>query len=110
MKYKETLYLAMQDYCPCCGRGGDTAIKYVQEHDNDPIALYKEAIELGDYMGGDFINIILSSDYNIFTPWYKAVLIYFKEHGETGVTWDAADILDYYKEEFDKVGDLNEVQ
>lgn len=108
MKYNNLAH-AMRAYCPCCGRGEEAAIEYVKEHDNDPIALYKEVIALGDGTGGDFLSIILSSDYNVFTPWYKAVLIYFKENGKTGVTVQAEDILSYYKDGFEKVGDLNEI-
>lgn len=108
MKYNNLAY-AMRIYCPCCGRGGEAAIEYVKEHDNDPVALYKEVISLGDNTAGDFLSVILSSDYNVFTPWYKAALIYFKENGKTGVTLQAKSILDYYKESFEKVGDLYEI-
>ena len=108
MKFNN-LALAMREYCPCCGRGGESAIEYVKEHDSDQVALYKEAIALGDCTGGDFLDIILSSDYDVFVPWYKAVLIYFKENGETGVTIQAESILKHYKEDFEKVGDLYEL-
>ena len=106
MEYNN-LALAMREYCPCCGRGEEAAIEYVRKHDNDPIALYGEVIALGDCTGGDFLSIILSSDYDIFAPWYKAALIYFKENGKTGIKMWAADILDYYKEDFEEVGDLS---
>lgn len=110
MKYNhENLKSAMQEYCPHCGRGEEAAIEYVKEHDNDPVALYKEVIALGDYTGRIFLSIILSSDYDVFTPWYKAVLIYFKEIGTTGAL-QAKSILDYYKEEFEGVCDLYEIQ
>ena len=104
------LQLAMRQYCPCCSRGEEAAIEYVREHDNNPVALYNEAIELGDCMGGDFISIIVSSAYNIFVPWFKAVLVHFKEKGETGVNIQAEDILDYYKENFEKEDELNGLQ
>ena len=110
MKYNhENLKSAMREYCPHCGRGEDAVIEYVKEHDSDPVALYKEVIMLGDYSGRDFLSIILSSNYDVFTPWYKAVLVYFKESGKTGVTRRATDILDYYKKDFEEVGDLYEI-
>lgn len=108
MKYSN-LAQAMREYCPCCGRGEEATVEYVKEHDNDPVALYKEVIALGDCTGGDFISIILSNDYNVFVPWYKAVLIYFQNCGKTGVTRQAKEILEYYEKEFSEVGDLNEI-
>ena len=100
---------AMKEYCPCCGRGEEAAIQYVKEYKGDPVDLYKEVLALGESVAGDFISIILASDYNVFTPWYKALLVYYKEHGESGIEWEAEDIYDLYKEMFDKVGDLHEV-
>ena len=101
---------AMEEYCPYCGRGEEAAIKYVKAHDANPIELYKEVIALENYTGRAFLGIILSSNYNVFTPWYKAALIYFKENGEMGTARLAKDILDFYKEAFEKVGELNEIQ
>ena len=101
-----TLECCMMEVCPHCGSGSDIVINYVKTHDNNPIALYKEAIALSDYISGDFINILDGSDYNIFVPWYKAFLIYVKDNAETGSSWIAEDILDYYKDAFDKVEEL----
>ena len=100
------LCAAVREICPCCGRGGEYAIKYCQEHDKDQKALYEEAIQLGGSMASDLIGVLLSSDYDIFQPWYKAMLIWYKDNGDTGVTFEAEDLLDYYKDAFSKVEDL----
>jgi hypothetical protein len=100
------LLAAVKEICPCCGRGGEATIAYCREHDKDQKTLYEEAIQLGGSCAGDLIGVLLSSDYNIFQPWYKAMLIWYKDNGDTGVTFEAADLLDYYKESFDKVEDL----
>ena len=86
----------LDDVCPHCGSGSEYVVKYVKEHDTNPKALYEEAIALDEYQRDDLIHILLSSDYNIFVPWYKKLLL------QTD-TFTANDILDYYKESFDKV-------
>jgi len=92
--------MALKDYldevCPHCGSGSEYVVEYVKEHDNDPEALYQEAIVLDENQKDDLIGILLSSDYDIFVPWYKKLLINTN-------TFISNDILDYYKESFDKV-------
>ena len=83
----------LDDVCPHCGSGSEYVVKYVKEHDDNLKALYQEAIALGEYQRDDLINILLSSDYNIFVPWYKKLLINTN-------TFRSNDILDYYKEDF----------
>lgn len=86
----------LNEVCPHCGSGSEYVVKYVESHDNDPEALYQEAIALDEYRRDDLIDILLSSDYDIFVPWYKKLLINTN-------TFTSNDILDYYKENFDKV-------
>lgn len=100
------LFAAVREICPCCGRGGEAAIDYCKEHDKNQKALYEEAIQLGGSCAGDLISVLRSGNYNIFQPWYKAMLIWYKDNGDTGITFEAEDLLDYYKENFDKVKDL----
>jgi len=104
--WQDSLEYRMREVCPHCGNHSEDVVKYVQEHDNDPVALYKEAIALSDYVSGDLIDILLSSDYDVFVPWYKAFLKYVAENAKTGSSWVAKDILDYYKKAFSKVEDL----
>ena len=101
--WQDSLEYRMHEVCPHCGNHSEDVVKYVQEHDNDPVALYLEAIKLSDYYSGDFIDILRSSDYNIFVPWFKAFLIYVKDHAKTGSSWVAKDTLEYYHKAFDKV-------
>ena len=86
----------LNEVCPHCGSGSEYVVKYVEAHDNDPEALYQEAIALDEYRRNDLIDILLSSDYDIFVPWYKKLLINTN-------TFTSNDLLDYYKESFDKV-------
>ena len=95
--------MSLKDYldevCPHCGSGSEYVVNYVRSHDNDPEALYQEAIMLNEYQRGNLVNILLSSDYNIFVSWYKKLLIYINSSRSN-------DILDYYKEEFDEVEEI----
>ena len=91
-----TLKDCLDDVCPHCGSGSEYVVKYVESHDNNPEALYQEAIALDEDQKGDLIGILLSSDYNIFVPWYKKLLINTN-------TFTSNDLLDYYKEDFDEV-------
>jgi hypothetical protein len=91
-----TLKDCLDDVCPHCGNGSKYVVKYVREHKDDQEALYQEAIALNKYQMEMLINILLSSSYNIFVPWYKKLLIYAN-------SFRSNDILDYYKESFDKV-------
>lgn len=104
--WEDNLENRMKEVCPHCGNHWEEVIEYIKEHDKDPKALYEEAIHLSDYESGDFAQMVLSSNYNIFVPWYKAFLIYVKNNAKTGSSWIANDILDYYKEDFDEVVDL----
>ena len=92
--------MALKDYldevCPHCGSGSEYVVNYIKSHDNDPEALYQEAIALDEDQRDDLIGILLSSAYNIFVPWYKKLLINTN-------TFTSTDLLDYYKESFDKV-------
>lgn len=101
-----TLKSVLEEFCPCCGRGGEGAVKYVKKHDKDPKALYEEAIKLGDNAQGWLIGILSCDEYNIFTPWFKALLIYCRDSGKTGCSWQAKELLKYHKEHFDKVEEL----
>lgn len=89
----------LDEVCPHCGSGSEYVVEYVKEHDNDPEALYQEAIALNEYRRDDLINILLSSDYNIFVPWYKKLLV-------NTDTFTANDVLECYKKSFDKVEDI----
>ncbi len=91
-----TLKDCLDDVCPECWNGSKYVVKYVREHKNDQEALYQEAIALNEYHRRMLINILLASNYNIFVPWYKKLLIYTN-------SFRSNDILDYYKESFDKV-------
>lgn len=51
----------------------------------------------------DFINIILSSNINIFTPWYKKALELSSESKNASLSARAKDILFYYRAGFEKV-------
>lgn len=82
--------------CPHCGNGSEYVVNYVKSHDSNPEALYQEAIALKENQRDNLIDILLSSDYNIFVPWYKKLLINTN-------TFTSNNILDYYKESFDKV-------
>ena len=101
--WQDSLEYIMHEVCPHCGNYSEEVVKYVQEHDNDPIALYLEAIKLCDSYQGDLIGILQCSDYNIFVPWFKAFLIYVKDHAKTGSSFMANDLLEYYHKAFDKV-------
>ena len=91
-----SLKSCLNEVCPHCGSGWEYVVEYVKEHDNDPEALYQEATALNEYQMEDLIDILLSSSYNIFVPWYKKLLIYAN-------SFRSNDILDYYKKSFDKV-------
>jgi hypothetical protein len=94
-----TLKDCLNEVCPHCGSGSEYVVQYVQEHDKDPIALYQEALVLSEYQMGDLIGILLASDYDVFVPWYKKLLVHVNSPTSN-------DILDYYKEAFDEVEDL----
>ena len=105
--WEDNLKNRMEDVCPHCGNHSEEVVEYCKDHDKvDPVALYKEAIALNGYVAGNLINLLLSGDYEIFTPWYKALLKYISENGEPTPKWRAADILSYYREDFDEVPDL----
>ena len=94
-----TLKDCLDAVCPHCGSGSEYVVKYVKEHKADQESLYQEAIALDEYQRDDLIDILLSSDYNIFVPWYKKLLRHTN-------TFTSNDILDYYKESFDKVEEI----
>ena len=104
--WQDSLEYRMHEVCPHCGNHSEEVVEYVKEHDNNPKALYEEAIKLSEYYSGDLIDILLSSDYNVFVPWYKAFCEYVAENAKTGSCRVAKDILDYYKKAFSKVADL----
>jgi len=89
----------LNDVCPHCGSGWEYVVKYVESHDSNPEALYQEAIALDEDRRDDLIDILLSSDYDIFVPWYKKLLV-------NTDTFTANDILDYYKKRFSTVEDI----
>lgn len=99
--------MSLKDYldmvCPHCGDGSEYVVEYVKEHDTNPEVLYQEAIALDEYQRDALISILLSSDYNIFVPWYKKLL-------SQANTFTSNDILDYYKERFDKVLNVEEFE
>ena len=100
-----TLKDCLDEICPHCGSGSEYVVKYVKEHDSDPQALYEEAIKLSDCYLGDLIGILLSSDYNIFVPWFKAFCKYVAANDKADSGFTAKDVLDYYKEGFNEVKD-----
>lgn len=105
--WEDNLKNRMEDVCPHCGNHSEEVIEYCKDHDKvDPVALYKEAIALNEYVVGDLINILLCGPYNIFKPWYKKLLKYVGEHGAPSPKFRANDILSYYGQAFDKVPDL----
>ena len=64
---------------------------------NTPVeVLDREVAELTKESKQQLVNMLLCSKYNIFTPWYKRLLISLD-------TLRSKDILDYYKDGFDKV-------
>ncbi len=91
-----SLKSCLDEVCPHCGSGSEYVVNYVKSHDNNPEALYQEAIALEKNQRDHLISILLSSDYDIFVPWYKKLLTNTN-------TFRSNDILDYYKESFDKV-------
>lgn len=91
-----SLKSCLDDICSHCRSGSEYVVKYVKSRDNNSEALYQEAIALDEDQRDDLIGILLSSDYNIFVPWYKKLLINTN-------TFISNDLLDYYKESFDKV-------
>ena len=91
-----SLKSCLDDVCPHCGSGSKYVVEYIKEHETNQEALYQEAIALNEYQMEDLIDILLSSSYNIFVPWYKKLLIYAN-------SFRSNDILDYYKEEFDNI-------
>jgi len=103
------LQIAMGNWCFHCGRGGEAVIEYVKENDGDPARLYHEALELNDWLARGFIGILLSSNYNVFQPWFKSLLIYFRDYRSGDLLSSASDILDFYKKAFDEVGELYEI-
>ena len=102
----DSLRDAFENYCPCCGRGSEYVLDYIKAHDSDPKALFSEFINLSDYVACEVINLINGSDYDIFVPWFKAVLVYYRDNVSGGIKVSAADLLDYYKDSFDKVEDM----
>lgn len=98
---------AFDEVCFECGHGDEYVIDYVKAHDNEPKALLEEAKQLNEVRKEALIDILLSSEYDVFVPWYKALLLYcidLKE--EACVQWRAKDIFTYYKKGFDKVENL----
>ena len=89
----------LDEVCPHCGSGSKYVVEYVKSHDNNSEALYQEAIALEEDKRDNLIDILLSSDYNIFVPWYKKLLRHTN-------TFTSNDILDCYKESFDKVEEI----
>lgn len=61
-----------------------------------PEQLDKEVLKLSKDEREELVNILLSSDYDVFNPWYKKLLISLN-------TLRSNDILEYYKEEFSKI-------
>lgn len=61
-----------------------------------PEQLDKEVLKLSKDEREELVSILLSSDYDIFNPWYKKLLISLN-------TLRTNDILEYYKEEFSKI-------
>ena len=61
-----------------------------------PEQLDKEVLKLSKDEREELVGILLSSDYDIFNPWYKKLLISLN-------TLRTNDILEYYKEEFSKI-------
>ena len=93
----------LDDVCPHCGNGSDRVVEYVKSHDNNPEALYKEAIALNNYQREDLIEILLTSDYNIFVPWYKKLLINTN-------TYTSKEMLMIYKKSFDEVPNMEDFE
>lgn len=67
---------AFDAVCFECGHGDEYVIDYVKAHDNEPKALLEEAKQLKEVHKEALIGILLSSEYDVFVPWYKAFLLY----------------------------------
>lgn len=104
-----TLADSFGGYCFECGSGEEYVLAYINTHDKDQKALLEEAKNLKDAYKQEVVNLCLSSDYDIFVPWYKAFLKYCaneEEVNNASLNFRANDILSYYKKGFDKVKDI----
>ena len=90
----------IKEVCPHCGSGFEYVVKYVSEHDKDA-GFIDEVNALNEDQQEDLINMLLSSDYDIFTQWYKDLLLRMAEKYDN---FRAKDILEYYHKSFEKVG------
>ena len=72
----------------------DALANYVTK--TSPLELNREVRRLSDSEKEDLVDMLLSSKYNIFNPWYKKLLISIGSPR-------TKDILEYYKNGFDKV-------
>ena len=92
---ENTLKQLIDNICPCCGNHSDEVVDYAN---NDTKRAFKEANELSLEQIELFLEILLSSEFNIFIPEYKKLLLSIKSES----FW-AEDLYEYYKEAFNKV-------
>ena len=107
-KVPDSLENAFSDYCFECGNGEDYVLLYVKAHENESKALLDEAKQLKDGYKEELVFIVLSTDCNIYTPWFKAFLKHCAQNSKYAtLKYRAEEILKYYKKGFDKVEDMD---
>ena len=85
----------------------DGFIEYIKKSEQNPY--FEEAIisyfeENGnEYQKLDFLDMILSSEINIFCHWYKRILMIAVKSKSYSLSFKANDILDYYQAGFKNV-------
>lgn len=90
----------LNNICPECGHGSEEVVKYFKKYN---LSAYKEAYNLKDSQIIDVLDILLSSNINIFTKDYTSLLNYarlnLKDNSDRRT---ANSIYEMYKNEFDK--------
>lgn len=92
---ENTLIQLINNVCPHCGNHSEDVVEYANKDAN---RAFNEAEELSLEQTILFLEILLSSDFNIFIPEYKKLLLSIKSKS----FW-AEDLYEYYKEAFDKI-------
>lgn len=85
----------------------DGFIEYIKKCEQNPyfeeaIVSYFEENE-NEYQKLDFLDMILSSEINIFCRWYKRILMIAAESKSYSLSFKANDILSYYQTGFNNV-------
>ena len=85
----------------------DGFIEYIKKYEKNPyfeeaiVSYFKE--DGNEYQKLDFLDMILSSDIDIFCRWYKKILLIATESKNHSLTFRADDILSYYQVGFKNV-------